>query len=231
MKELSREELEKSNGKDGQPALVSANGKVYDVTESRMWKNGTHVRSHEAGNDLSLELQAAPHGPEVLERYKQIATLMNPKPDSKDDFPEPPALFRLILSQHPHPVSVHFPIALLVIASFLTVLSLFIDLPGIKDAVVYNLIFGTLAAPAAIKFGFISWYYNYGGIWTSIYIRKTILSVILLCLTITALTLYFGFMTTGQQDTFYWLYTGLVILLAPVVMSLGFLGGKITFPS
>jgi len=53
------------DGKEGRPAFIAYNGTVYDVSNSRFWKNGIHMR-HLAGQDLSGSLSKAPHGEEKL---------------------------------------------------------------------------------------------------------------------------------------------------------------------
>lgn len=49
------------DGKDGRPAYIAYKGIIYDVTKSRLWKNGMHVMKHAAGNDLTDMLKNAPH--------------------------------------------------------------------------------------------------------------------------------------------------------------------------
>jgi predicted heme/steroid binding protein len=51
----------------------SYEGKVYDVTASKLWKEGRHARRHEAWQDLTAAMAGAPHGLEVLDRYPTIA--------------------------------------------------------------------------------------------------------------------------------------------------------------
>jgi len=68
MKEFELTEIEKCNGKDGNPVYIVHKSRVYDVTQSKLWKTGMHMRRHPSGSDLTEELTAAPHGPEVLER-------------------------------------------------------------------------------------------------------------------------------------------------------------------
>jgi len=63
------------DGKEGRKALVAVDGKVYDVTGNRLWKEGQHMRKHLAGQDLTEELKAAPHGAEVMERVTAAGTL------------------------------------------------------------------------------------------------------------------------------------------------------------
>ena len=75
MKEFDKESLTEFDGKDGKPVYVAHQGKVYDVSASRFWKTGTHMKRHPSGRDLTAEITAAPHGPEVLERYPQVGIL------------------------------------------------------------------------------------------------------------------------------------------------------------
>jgi predicted heme/steroid binding protein len=73
-KKFTVEELSKFNGKNGNPAYVGYKGKVYDVTDSSFWMGGDHLGSHQAGKDLTEEIEIAPHGPENLDRMKQVGT-------------------------------------------------------------------------------------------------------------------------------------------------------------
>jgi predicted heme/steroid binding protein len=70
------EELAKYNGKNGQRAYVAFGGRVYDVTDSALWQGGDHQGSHQAGHDLTAELDLAPHGPENLELVKPVGVLV-----------------------------------------------------------------------------------------------------------------------------------------------------------
>ena len=62
------QELQEYNGQNGKPAYIAYNGTVYDVTESDLWKDGRHQNLHDAGDDMSTELDRAPHGIDVFER-------------------------------------------------------------------------------------------------------------------------------------------------------------------
>lgn len=68
LKEFTVKELEEYNGKDGKAAYVAYQGKVYDFTESGLWDGGDHMGSHQAGKDITEEIDLAPHGEEVLGR-------------------------------------------------------------------------------------------------------------------------------------------------------------------
>lgn len=70
------EELARCNGENGAPAYVAYEGRVFDVSASRLWRGGTHMKRHAAGADLSAELSAAPHDSSVLERFPQVGVLV-----------------------------------------------------------------------------------------------------------------------------------------------------------
>jgi predicted heme/steroid binding protein len=73
-RKFTRQELSQFNGKNGKPAYVGYKGKVYDVTESYQWGDGDHM-GHEAGRDLTEQMEIAPHADDVMERMKQIGEL------------------------------------------------------------------------------------------------------------------------------------------------------------
>jgi len=80
---MTKEELEKFNGKDGQPAYVAVSGTIYDVSSSGMWENGNHADAHSAGHDLTEELKSAPHVRAVVERFPVVGRLEQPQPEKK----------------------------------------------------------------------------------------------------------------------------------------------------
>jgi predicted heme/steroid binding protein len=73
--EITSETLSSFDGKDGARAIVAVSSKLYDVTDSRMWRDGVHLKKHQAGQDLTEALKGAPHGEEVLERVRVIGQL------------------------------------------------------------------------------------------------------------------------------------------------------------
>jgi predicted heme/steroid binding protein len=54
------------DGKEGRPAYVSYKGVVYDVSLSRLWKDGSHLKKHASGQDMTDLLKTAPHGEEKV---------------------------------------------------------------------------------------------------------------------------------------------------------------------
>ena len=75
-KKVTLKELEANNGRNGKPAYLAYKGKVYDVSESSFWLDGDHLGMHEAGKDLTEELEMAPHREENLQRVKLIGDLV-----------------------------------------------------------------------------------------------------------------------------------------------------------
>lgn len=73
-KVVTRAQLALRNGQDKPEVWIAFQGNVYDVTTSRLWKNGKHYE-HWAGQDLTNELQDAPHTEEVFKKFKLIARL------------------------------------------------------------------------------------------------------------------------------------------------------------
>ena len=72
MEEYELKELKKYNGKNGKKAYIAYDGLIYDVTGSFLWKDGKHQASHFAGEDLTGELDRAPHGLEFLKRFPVV---------------------------------------------------------------------------------------------------------------------------------------------------------------
>ncbi|MFB0503680.1 MAG: cytochrome b5 domain-containing protein [Candidatus Bathyarchaeia archaeon] len=75
MRQFTEDELAQYNGKNGNPVYIVYKGKVYDVSTSFLWKDGTHQVLHTAGVDLTDTLEQAPHGGEVLEKFPVVGIL------------------------------------------------------------------------------------------------------------------------------------------------------------
>ena len=70
----TKTQLALRNGQDKPAIWVAYLGFIYDVTTSRLWKNGMHYE-HWAGQDLTEELRDAPHSATVFEKFKIIGKL------------------------------------------------------------------------------------------------------------------------------------------------------------
>lgn len=62
------------NGQDMDEIWVAYNGIIYDVSISRLWRNGKHYE-HWAGQDLTAELADAPHNDMVFSKFKAVGLL------------------------------------------------------------------------------------------------------------------------------------------------------------
>jgi predicted heme/steroid binding protein len=74
-KKVTQEELIANDGKNGKPAWITYQGKVYDVTDSSFWMEGEHMGMHNAGKDLTEDLEMAPHRDENFSRVKFVGEL------------------------------------------------------------------------------------------------------------------------------------------------------------
>ena len=74
MRKYTRSQLSLRNGQDKDEIWVAFNGDIFDVTHSRMWRNGKHYE-HWAGQDLTPEMKNAPHSQEVFAKFEKIGKL------------------------------------------------------------------------------------------------------------------------------------------------------------
>jgi predicted heme/steroid binding protein len=70
----TRFQLALRNGQDKPQIWVAYQGIIYDVTESRLWRNGKHYE-HWAGQDLTKELKDAPHTAAVFQKFQAVGRL------------------------------------------------------------------------------------------------------------------------------------------------------------
>ena len=70
----SIQQLALRNGQDRPEIWVAYKGKIYDVSNSRMWRDGKHYE-HWAGQDLTEELKDAPHTNKVFDKFEPIGVL------------------------------------------------------------------------------------------------------------------------------------------------------------
>lgn len=244
LKEIDKSELEANNGTNGRPLWVAYRGRVFDLTTSGLWAGGSHMGSHTAGGDLTEEIAAAPHGPEMLERFPEIGTLKGNGGGQKEEEssgrekaetrgrPAPGLLTRFpFLKRHPHPMTVHFPIVLGVFAPLFLTLYLIFVIPGFELTSFYCLGAGLFFIPVAMITGYITWRINYGGRPIKAVTRKMALSVVLFA--VDAATFAWRRNDPGIIDGFSGggiIYFILVFLLMPLVIIIGWYGATLTFP-
>jgi len=73
---LTLRELSNFDGKEGRASYFAYKGKIYDASSSPLWKDGTHLKKHFAGNDLTEMLKHAPHGEEKIFQLPIVGQLM-----------------------------------------------------------------------------------------------------------------------------------------------------------
>lgn len=229
MKEITSEELLSFNGKDGNPVYIAFQGKVYDVSKSPLWSKGLHMNRHPSGKDLSGEISAAPHGPEVFERYPQVGVLKKGPPEELKHLP--PILQNLLqrypmARRHPHPMIVHFPIALLMASSLFLILHLLFQNPFFWSTSFYLLILGAISSPFGMASGLFTWWINYRLKITPFVKKKIQLSILLLIFEI--FLIVWRSSSTNISNPIYFI---MMLLLTPIVSLLGYYGGQMTFPT
>lgn len=234
MKEFSQEELSQFNGENGKPAYVAHAGKVYDVSASKMWKTGTHMKRHHSGQDLTTDIQGAPHQPDVLGRFPQVGVLK--KAGEAADLRIPPALAALLrhfpfLRRHPHPMTVHFPIVLMFSTTVFSLLYLATGEKSFDITAFHCLGAGVFFNGLAIATGFYTWWLNY--------MAKPLKPVkikipLTLAMLVTSIVLFVWRLNVpGILDSLSGaglLYIMLVLSLAPMVTVVGWYGASMTFP-
>jgi len=233
MKEFTLEELETYDGKDGKPAYVAYDGLVYDVSASKLWKGGMHMRRHKAGTDLTVDIQAAPHTHELLQRYTQVGTLK--KVDAAEvELPKVLAwLFETnpFFRRHPHPMTVHFPIVFFMANPFFNFLYLVTGEPAFETTALHCLAGGILFSIVAISTGVLTWWYNYMGKMSRPIAIKLPLSIVLFALAVFLFVwrLMDPTVLTAEQGA-NWVYLVLDALLIPIISIMGWYGATMTFP-
>ena len=235
MKEFDAAALAKFNGENGNPVYVVYKGKVYDITGSKLWRNGMHMKRHHAGRDLTVDIQGAPHEPDVLERYPQVGTLKKETAEVAE-IQIPAALDRLLekvpmLRRHPHPMTVHFPIVFSFTTTVFNLLYLITSVKSLEITALHSLAAGILFTVVAIATGLYTWWLNYLAKPMTAAKLKIPLSLTLLLLQIIAFIWRMKVpMVMDSLQGVNIVYLLLVLSLFPVVVVIGWFGAHLTFP-
>jgi len=232
MQEFDATELQKYDGNEGRPIYVAYKGKVYDVSNSKLWRNGLHMKRHHAGQDLTADIQGAPHESDVLDRYPQIGTLRK----EAEAQVVPPFLSWLLervpmLRRHPHPMTVHFPIVFAFSTTIFNILYLVTGIKSMETTALHCLAAGILFTVVAIATGLYTWWLNYLAQPLKAVKIKLPLSLILL---VTQVLAFIWRLNVPQvMDSireFNIIYLLLVLSLFPMVVVIGWFGAFLTFP-
>lgn len=71
----TKSQLALRNGQDRDEIWCAYKGTIYDLSVSRLWRNGKHYE-HWAGQDLTAELADAPHSESVFKRFSAVGQLV-----------------------------------------------------------------------------------------------------------------------------------------------------------
>jgi predicted heme/steroid binding protein/uncharacterized membrane protein len=232
MKEFNREELSKFDGKDGRPAYIAIHGWVIDVSESKLWKNGLHMKRHNAGKDLTLDIKAAPHTMENLARFPKVGFLKKEVPERE----VPRIITSLIrrypmLRRHPHPMTVHFPIVFMFATAIFNLIYLITGIKAFEMTALHCLGAGILFTPVTITTGFYTWWLNYMAKPVRAVTIKKRLSLLLF--TIEIVVFVWRILVPDILDSFgvtSAIYFLLVLSLLLLVIIIGWFGAQLTFP-
>jgi len=237
MKKFTPEELATYNGRDGRPIYIAHQGRVIDVTASKMWRNGEHMKRHAAGVDLTNEIAAAPHGLDVLERFPQVGVLVTKEEADVRNAPHLPGFVERFLDRHPffqrhpHPMTVHFPIVFMLFAPLFTLLYLLTGVDAFEVTALNCLGAGLLFCLVVIPTGFFTWWVNYQARRMTPVTIKIILSFALFLVGLAAFI--WRLMDTAvlrHLTGVNILYPILVFLLLPMIALIGWYGATLTFP-
>jgi predicted heme/steroid binding protein/uncharacterized membrane protein len=233
MKEFSEEELARNNGENGNPTYIAHAGKVYDVSGSKLWRNGVHMKRHKAGDDLTTDIQAAPHEMDVLERYPQIGILKKEEVAEQ----EIPAFLEALLKRfpmlrrHPHPMTVHFPIVFMFSTTVFYLLYLITGITAFETTALHCLSGGIIFTVVAITTGFYTWWLNYMASPMKAVRIKISLSLAMLATAIIILVWRIADpQIMNKLDGVGLIYLLLVLLLSGYVTIIGWNGAELTFP-
>jgi predicted heme/steroid binding protein/uncharacterized membrane protein len=235
MREFDMEELVQFDGKEGKPVYIVHDGTVYDVSESKFWKGGLHMRRHHAGGDLTTDILAAPHGVEMLERYPQVGVVkarVEPEQEARlPDFLE--RLFQRapMLRRHPHPMTVHFPIVFMLFTPLFTLLYLITGHRAFEATALHCMGAGLLFLPIVILTGLFTWWINYlARPMKPVNIK---IGASLGLFLVSLITFTWRMSRPDVLDTLIgpgFLYLVMVLSLAPLVIVIGWFGAQLTFP-
>lgn len=232
MQEFEIAELEKFDGNEGGPVYVAYKGKVYDVTNSKLWRSGLHMKRHHAGQDLTADIQGAPHEPDVLDRYPQVGTLKKEVAELKVPQPLAWLLAKVpMLRRHPHPMTVHFPIVFAFSTTIFNILYLITGIKSLEITALHCLGAGILFTAVAIATGLYTWWLNYMAQPLRAVKIKMPLSLILLVVQI--ITFIWRLTVPDVMDSIQGvniIYLLLIVSLFPIVVVIGWFGAFLTFP-
>jgi uncharacterized membrane protein len=190
------------------------------------------MKRHHAGRDLTTDIQAAPHGIEVLNRYPQVGVLKEEAVEREIPKPLSFLLSRFpFLRRHPHPMIIHFPIVFMFSTAVFNIFYVLSGNKAFETTGLHCLAGGVLFTPMAIATGFYTWWLNYMARPTRAVAIKQRVSMALLAVEIIVFVWRIEVPDILASFQFASLiYFSLILSLFPMVTVIGWFGAKLTFP-
>ena len=131
---------------------------------------------------------------------------------------------------HLHPIAVHFPNALFPLSLFFLMLFMFSGDEYYEGFSFILLFIAVFASPIALATGLTDWQIRYDGIKSPLFVRKIILSIMLIIVGVACLAIHLtnpGVMYTASLLR--WFYVGGLFVINILTVALGYYGGKLVF--
>ena len=183
---------------------------------------------HYAGCDLTEALGRAPHGIEKLEPYQKVGELEPAAETGRDTAPTLPWWASISISTRAHPMFVHFPQALFVLAPVFLTLFYAMKFSDFERTAFFLMTAGFLTAIPATISGFIHWRYKFKGESRFAFKLKVVLSPLLVLLAAVTVGIHIGKGRLSLDEVSMWMLI-LYWVHVFIAVALGKAGGNIVF--